>query len=770
MLRCTNGAALRTSVQHTVVLRGLPVSRFTQASQSILYAPLASAAQRGRVVGQAAAWGSISGVKWYSTEASGFAAAEEQSAADSTTNFENDEPQQKPSWGKRKYYQDHVLLEIASAGTHPDGGPLADIVRKKVVKKELKWLQDPKALADRVAKILQADDFALAVAIVRGAQKENMECSVGWNHLLEYCMEKKQPKAAWKLYNEMKKRGRKPTSWTYTIMLYGLATVPSSVHLGLNPVQTALSIYRSIYELNSAVKPSIIHSNAMLTVCVRHGHTDTLWEIASELPEDGPGSPDAVTYTLILRAIRDGVSTDVNKMSEIERILERKAQGLKEGKRIWSDVVYRWSRGQLDLDIQLVRTMARLLLEGGSERDCYDVFALLNQTTGLPILAKKPSPEGQRESERVRRQKNRSAENKETEDVPFVDEGNRPYKLAETEMEEPEEKAKQKEEEDEDEEFENLFDPVVSTDSASKMKKGTIGPSYVVPGDKELTILMEACFTMTQGLGAGKAYWKHLTLGDHEYTIRPDLPSLHAYLRLLRLYRASRATVEVVRDQVTEPVWKTFHIAMSCCLRDRRNINVLKNANELLGLMDKSMVLPHPRALEKYLNLVQVLQDNPQHLVSLNGLKTGRKPSDSLDIMGRRLQLSLQTVALENLRPHIDKLHEALKNGKTSFIARQERQRAGAGDTISGATARKVMDRTRGLIDEILKPENASLLSKSDRDQLEQESQKLSEYSDAEMVRKFEYARVHPTLEQVMAFQEKHDPKQKAEEAADEAD
>lgn len=206
MLRCTNGAALRTSVQHTVGLKSLPVSRSTQVSQSILYgAPLARAAQRGRVVGKSVAWGSISGVKRYSTEAARLADAEEQSAADSTANFEDDEPPQKkkPIWDKRKRFQDHVLLEIASGGAHPDGGPLADVVRRKVVKRELQWLQDPKALADRVAKILQADDFALAVAIVRGAQKENMECSVGWNHLLEYCMNKKQPKAAWKLYNEV---------------------------------------------------------------------------------------------------------------------------------------------------------------------------------------------------------------------------------------------------------------------------------------------------------------------------------------------------------------------------------------------------------------------------------------------------------------------------------------------------------------------------------------------------------------------------------------
>lgn len=209
MLRCSNAAALRSSVQHTVGLRSLPASRWAQASQSIRYAaPLARDTQRGRIVGQPVALGSISGVKRYSTEASELAATVEQSAADLTTSFEkDDEPQRKQSSRRElQAFQDHVLLEIAGAGSHPDGGPLEKMVSKNVVKQELKWLKDPKALADRVATILQAHDrksVALAVQLVRAAQKENMECSVAWNHLLEYCMKRRQPKAAWKLYNEV---------------------------------------------------------------------------------------------------------------------------------------------------------------------------------------------------------------------------------------------------------------------------------------------------------------------------------------------------------------------------------------------------------------------------------------------------------------------------------------------------------------------------------------------------------------------------------------
>lgn len=34
--------------------------------------------------------------------------------------------------------------------------------------------------------------------------------------------------------------------------------------------------------------------------------------------------------------------------------------------------------------------MGSLLVYGSSERDCYDVLALLNQTMGIPIFAKKP--------------------------------------------------------------------------------------------------------------------------------------------------------------------------------------------------------------------------------------------------------------------------------------------------------------------------------------------------------------------------------------------
>lgn len=100
------------------------------------------------------------------------------------------------------------MLRIAKAGTSPktreeDPDVLKGRLSEGAIKHELKWLQDPKALADRVARLLRADDLASASGLVRQAQREKRNCQVAWNHILEYSMNRGQPLAAFRFYNDV---------------------------------------------------------------------------------------------------------------------------------------------------------------------------------------------------------------------------------------------------------------------------------------------------------------------------------------------------------------------------------------------------------------------------------------------------------------------------------------------------------------------------------------------------------------------------------------
>ncbi|KAF7585688.1 hypothetical protein BBP40_010277 [Aspergillus hancockii] len=704
------------------------------------------------------------GAKGYSTNTDGLNPefVNEEAALDTQTVSESNTAKED----EREVNDEDPLFAIAKAGTSPKARGLADptapsTVSRKVVDMELRWLKDPRELSDRVARLLTAGDVPLAAALVRAAQQEQMECAVAWNHLIEYCLKQKQPKAAFKFYNEMKKRGRKPNSVTYTIMLDGLCKARRDP--GLDPVKTALSIYKSISAPNSAVKLNLIHTNAMLNVCSRHNDMDTLWQVAGELPEDGTGSPDCTTYSIILRAISDAAQRDVAGMkpSMEERIIARKAQGIKEAKRIWSDIVFRWGKGQLELDNRLVNAMALVLLEGSTERDCHDVFALINQTTGIPIFAKAPSRDSHNHRA-SRLQKNSQQRRRIMEDVPFVDEGDRLYRPSEVE-------SKELGEGEEEESFENLFDPVVSQEAAPATKQGGISdgaltPSYIPVGNRELSIILETCLTMTQGIGPGKAYWQHLTLDDTDYKIEPDRGTYHQYLRLLRLGHSSRVALELIRDQMVPAQMtegRSFRIAFACCLRDRKNINVFKNANEILRLMDTSLVLPFPQALGAYLDMVRILNYNPQLLMSLNGIHgDNERPTGNLSTVGQKLRLNLQITAVETLRPSIAKLDEAMEYGRVSPAPAKSRTAKILDhnynqNSISGAETLRVLATVRGLIDEILKPENSRLLPKENRTQLKQDSQDLRKYSKPEIIQKYKNAMVTATPKQVLGFQDR---------------
>lgn len=78
-----------------------------------------------------------------------------------------------------------------------------DVNLDLVVRKQLWYLQDPLKLAQHIRKTLRDDDIEIAQALVQGASKY-MQCTVSWNHLIEWYLNKGKIKYAFRIYNEVK--------------------------------------------------------------------------------------------------------------------------------------------------------------------------------------------------------------------------------------------------------------------------------------------------------------------------------------------------------------------------------------------------------------------------------------------------------------------------------------------------------------------------------------------------------------------------------------
>ncbi|KAJ5814434.1 uncharacterized protein N7503_001184 [Penicillium pulvis] len=625
--------------------------------------------------------------------------------------------------------REDLLMEIAQQSSSH--------INRKHVRLEMEWVQDPLLLAQRVSTALRGGDPAMAVALAREATKQipGTKFVVAWNRIFGYCFDMGHPKPALRFFNDMKKRAGKPNPQTFTILLMGLRK--SSKVPGFDIVRTAEAIYNSISAENSGVERDIIHTNAMLSVCQYHGDMDSLWRIAGSLPEQGPGAPDMSTYTAILGTLLFAHRNKIKTMdaSQIDHIFSLKAQLINDGKRIWADILYRWQNDGLPPDAHVVQSMAALLLEGASDHDYYDVFALYHQTMGIPIFSKRP-PESARDTPTStwKMRQTKMSEPPVEEDVPFVDENNRTLKL---------DKDGQKEEEPsierEEENFDSLFDPL------------PIGPvPELQPGNKDLTVIQEACLNITQGSKSGYEYWKHLTSGSTSPHIEPDEVAAIQFLRLLRISRASNKAVEVVRGQLIQSgqiSGKIFHIALSVCRRDKHNHSCLMHANEIMDIMGKSLLLPDLRALQGYLELVQALSQQPDILMYLRGLgiEEGRE-ARTLRTLGKKLQAKLHLFALATLRPHFAHLHEAMERGKPLSKGRWDSARNE--NSVPGALAVKIMARIRLMIDEVLKSEYSTFVSKADRRVLESESTMLKKYSNRDVIMRLNSQTVFATQQQ----------------------
>ncbi|KAI4727672.1 hypothetical protein E4T49_04490 [Aureobasidium sp. EXF-10728] len=447
--------------------------------------------------------------------------------------------------------------------------PNMNLALEKKIKKELQYLPDPLKLADHVRGVLQKGDVEKALGLTRIASRD-MECIVSWNHIIGHLLSEKQVNAALKIYNEMKKRAQFPDSHTYVILLRGLSEPP----VAADTLGRALAIYHSLGAENSRVKPTTIHTNAALRVCARANDMDSLWGIASKIPEKGAGAADAYTYTTILNAIREHALLEGGNRTDDSEIAALRATAIQQGRRIWGDIVGRWRSGDIAVNEEMVGAMGRLLLIGLQPRDCDDVLSLIEQTMGIPRLVPKLGSK-MRKAEHLPSRMHHEAK---------ID------RMNATEGEEPE----------------SEFDQALLLDNRGKQSV-----TLVKAGNNSLSLILEAC-RATFAYRESYAYWDLLT-NKSTYALKPDMDNIHTFMRVLRQSRASGRALGLVKDTIPAYGWtphrKTFRIAMSTCSRDKKNPQVMAHANKLVELSEHYQIEPDPKMLIQYLALAISKQD-----------------------------------------------------------------------------------------------------------------------------------------------------------------
>ena len=404
----------------------------------------------------------------------------------------------------------------------------------------------------------------------------------------------------------MKKRAQLPDSYTFTILFRGLSRYP---HLS-KTTSRALSIYQSMFAENSPVRPSIIHTNAVVNVCARAHDIDALLGIAADLPVRGSGAPNKLTYTIILNAIRSNAAGDYDPQTAISRRydsqgMETIALAVQQGRRLWLEIKQRWMSGDLALDEDLVCAMGRLLLLGRESQDLDDVLSLLKQTMGIPRqIARLTSPAPRRAEEA-------SGPEEDDSELPLDAQAN--VEL-ETLLSSPKQESK--------------FPRSPSDPFAPRSSGPHSTQSAVRPGRNTLSLVLEACIALKYVRGA-QNYWGLLTSPNGHYSIVPDGENYHMYLRLLRVQRASKLAVEFVDEMRSGKLTgnardvqsKTFRIALSCCVRDVNNRDSIVHAGKLVRMMMDT--LPHPDAKALILYLKVALSQKPRDWRIIMGVIRG---------------------------------------------------------------------------------------------------------------------------------------------------
>ncbi|KFY18691.1 hypothetical protein V493_08415 [Pseudogymnoascus sp. VKM F-4281 (FW-2241)] len=485
--------------------------------------------------------------------------------------------------------------------------------------------RDPLKLADDTLAKLKKDRFEEAEDLVRKSSAA-IDCTVGWNHLIDWQCKKGKINSAVKSYNEMKKRGQTPDAYTYTLIFRGLA---QQAHQHPSAVAHALSIYHSMDAENAPVTPNIIHTNSVLKVCAQAGDMDALFGIAAKLRDKGIRAPNNLTFTIIFNAIRDNAIKKLTTEISAEELRPLREKSVMDARRMWDDIASRWRHGDLWIDEELVCSLGRILLMGG-DRDRDDIFALLRQAMNIPQLV---IPHGRRVEAIEKPQESESLE--EWENV----------KLNQARVDTSPSLASH-----------GQFKRIVP--AARKDTYGRGLSSFPRPGRNTLSLIMVALLNAKLGKQAA-LYWEIFTM---HYNVAPDGANYHDYLRILRQARLSDEAVAVLEKMPQHMLEKkTFRLAIAACARDKQNPNAFRNATKVVDLMQETMDTIDLPTLHIYLDSAI---DSDTDRNRFRESKTRQLSPESI----RQMKQALLEADLAELIPSLDAKAEPVQSRESTDI------------------------------------------------------------------------------------------------------
>ncbi|KAI1816075.1 hypothetical protein GGS20DRAFT_540007 [Poronia punctata] len=409
-----------------------------------------------------------------------------------------------------------------------------------VARKELQYLNDPLHIGRRVQAVLAKDEFEQAAQMTRLASKD-MDVAVSWNHLIDYQLKKDRIHAAFKLYNEMKKRGQKPNAQTYTIIFRGCA---ASKHSTL-AVSETVALYHNMIKLGR-IPPNTIHLNAALSVCANANDIDSMFGLL-DANDNAARNPDSYTYTTILNAMRRNAAPKVARTGPVDvggvelDLGPAKANAVKRAKLLWEEVVRRWKSGSLVIDEHLVCAMGRILLFDGY-RGADAVRELFEQTMKIPIGG------------RYRKAPRIAGEALET-----AGDG-------------------------------KSTPPTIQSETST----------YATPGRNSLSLIIES-LTVTGKISEVAEYWKAFT---RHHEVVPDANNWSLLLAAFRKGKSSGKAAQYLKRMPSDMVLpKHVRLAMDTCLRDNLNHLAIQNAGEVFKGMMEKLSVPDVRTLRDYLRV-----------------------------------------------------------------------------------------------------------------------------------------------------------------------